>query len=256
MADRPSSPPPALSVDLSPRELEQIQAVTGPLATDLALPIGNGRGRQFQRFEFLGDSVLDVLLATHAVAEPECPVVGAVPEDVAGLVTDQELASRANEIGLGAWLGWTPSSERLADLAEACIAAAWLSGGWQQAAEVGSRLVHPLGQSCVDALLGSAPGQRFDAPARATARLGSALLELAAGWSSFRAHPDADEGELSRLRAVSHQVARVAAFARRTRPPATGPDSVVSDRVEVWLAEALLEQGADSALAHAEEVLA
>jgi len=255
MAERPNTPPAATRLDLTPRELEQVCSVTGPLSADLAITIRDGRGRKFQRLEFLGDSVLDVLVSTHALVEPSCPVCAAATGGVADVVSDERLARQADDVGLGAWLEWTPSAQRLADLTESCVAAGWLSGGWAQAAEVAVRLVHPLGPECVDVLLGGTTDRPADGCRRVQARLGASLLELAAGWMCYREHPDADEGELSRLRAVVHQVSRVAFFARRSHLAAVGSDAEVSDQVEVWLAEAAVLQGADSALAHAEGVL-
>lgn len=234
-------------------ERAAIAGVVGHLSDELALPIRNARGLTFQRLEFLGDSVLDVILQVHAVIEPGCPECAEVG-DVGTLVTDHRLALRARGIGLGSWLEWDASAERLADLVEACAAAAWLAGGWSQAGDFAGKAVHPPVSRCVAALEGkevtASTGDRRER------RLGAAVLELAAATLVFNDRPDADEGQLSQLRAVAHRTSRVAAHARRSRVvPAVGEDAVVSDRVEAWLAETLLTRGADAALADAAEVL-
>jgi dsRNA-specific ribonuclease len=260
-AKRPDRPPPNLQEDLSTAELTAIGEVVGDLPKSLALPLQNARGREFQRLEFLGDSVLDLVLNTHAMIDPLCTRCVSTHGNVSQLVTDAQLAIRATDKGVGAWLDWEPSPERLADLVEACVAAAWLAGGWAQVTSLVSQTVHDLAPGTTAVLLGvdiqSPPSGMTPEPEhRAKSRAGAALLELSAGWVSFRAHPQADEGELSSQRAVLHQVKRVAGFARRSHWDAAGPDSVVSNQVEAWLAETLLAEGADIALVRAADVLA
>jgi dsRNA-specific ribonuclease len=258
---RPSEPPPKLRADLSDRERAEIVAVVGPLVDDLARPLRDGRGHVFQRLEFLGDSVLDLMLATHAVVEPACLLCASSKGEVGRLVTDRQLARQAEAIGLGSWLEWSASSERLADLVESCVAASWLSGSWLQTTRFASRVVHPLSLATVQSLSGEVlsgprPVPPHSTGSRGERRLGAALLELAAAWSVFRGHPEADEGELSRLRAAAHQTSRVADFARRTHLAlGAGEDAAVSDRVEAWLASKLLLHGADAALVSATGVL-
>lgn len=226
-------------------------AAVGPLTDDLAVVVRDGRGVEFQRFEFLGDSVLDVVLTVHRVVEPGCPACRAVRGDVARVVTDHQLAERAAELGIGAWLEWEASPQRLADLIETCVAAVWFHGGWEQVAHFAGHVVHPLGQPATDALL---RGDLLATPEeiRPERRLGAALLELAAGHRVYQQEPTADEGELSRRRADLHRIARVADYARRTT--ATNgeiADAALSDQVEAGLAQLLLREGADRALAAA-----
>ena len=144
MAQRPDTPPAGLRADVSASERVAVEAVTGGLPPDLLRAVRDGRGREFQRLEFLGDSVLDVLLTAHAVVSPNCPECAKAGGNVGRLVTDAALAAKAEELDLGSWLEWRASPERLADLVETCIAAAWISGGWAQAIAVVERTVHPL----------------------------------------------------------------------------------------------------------------
>ena len=268
MAIRPAEPPPYLRTDLTATERAAIVAVVGPLDDALVHPIRDGRGRVFQRLEFLGDSVLDLVMMVHAVVEPACPRCTSVGGDVAKLVTDQRLAKQAAASGLGSWLEWEPSHERLADLVEACAASAWLAGRWPQVTTFAAAFVHPLGPAVAAALASSPEHDSSSAPRiKVERRMGASLFELAAGYRLFTDHPDVDEGELSRLRALNHRATRIAAFARHHHlfaeaaadhpgsPLTTPDDSVVSDQVEAMLAERLLQHGADAALATADEVL-
>jgi dsRNA-specific ribonuclease len=255
---RPSAPPPSSRRTVTAAERAAIEAVVGPVADpDLLRALRDARGRTFQRLEFLGDSVLDLVLVTHALLEPGCPRC-LQPQrhgDPARLGTDRRLAEQARRHGVGAWLEWEASDERLADVVEAAVAVAWLSGGWRAVVGLVSAAVHPVGrrvghalETGTGAVLDDAAGQR---------RVGAALLELAAADAAFRDLPDADEGDLSRRRAQVHRSARVADYAVRTGVvPTAGGSAAVSDRVERWLATTLQAGGADRALARAAEVLA
>jgi len=257
----PETPPPRLRVDVSAAERAAIEEVTGALPLPALRAVRDGRGREFQRLEFLGDSVLDVVVSVHAASDPQCPHCARSGGNVARLVTDAALAARAEEIHLGSWLEWRASTERLADLTEACIAAAWIAGGWAQAIAVVQRMVHPLGDMAA-IFAGSFDGN-FDAntvatvnPGRASRRVGAAFLELAGASSAFNSDPTADEAKLSAMRAAVHRAERVAQFAQRSRLVATdGEASQVSDRVEEQIAQLLWSQGADSALTLADRAL-
>jgi hypothetical protein len=231
--------------------------VTGPVAgLDLLRAVRDGRGRVFQRLEFLGDSVLDLVLAVHAATEPGCPVcaAGRHPGDPDRLVTDRRLAERARVCGVGGWLEWDASDDRLADLVETCVAVAWRSGGWEQAAAVVDLVVHPLGDVTSRVLVSGVTDLQ---PSTASERrLGASVLELAAAVLVYDGSPDADEGELSQHRASVHRAERVADYAARHRLVPSGGDAAsVSDRVEQWLARRLVGGGADAALADARAVL-
>ena len=250
---RPLAPPPNLRATLDAPERRLIQAVVGPADDHLLRPLRDARGREFQRLEFLGDSVLDLVLAVHAAVEPTCAACRRVDGHVTRLVTDVQLGRRARSQGLGAWLEWQASDERLADLVEACAAVAFVAGSWARACAFIDPVVHPLGPTTLRTLESGWAGADDPAPVRG---IGSALLELAAGLDTFDRHPDADEGELSRRRASLHQTSVVARHARRHHlVDGRGADAVVSDRVEVLLADRLLNAGADSALQEAVAVL-
>ncbi|MEO8107447.1 MAG: hypothetical protein ABI720_09020 [Actinomycetes bacterium] len=245
----PSTPPPELRSSITEGERAQIVEVLGQIPDEqTVLAVRDGRGRQFQRLEFLGDSVLDVLLAVHQWCEPNCRTCrepGAVVDS-----TDHHLAEVALQTGLGSWLEWAASSERLADLVETCVAACWLSGGWSQALSFASRVVHPIGAETGDVLAEGAAGLESG---RAGRRAGSAFLELAAAHGLIQTLPTADEGELSQRRAEIHRAEAVAAVVTSRDGSMRGdPDQLLST-VEDQIAEALGDRGADAALALARQ---
>jgi dsRNA-specific ribonuclease len=173
-------------------------------------------------------------------------------------VTDERLARSAASAGLGAWLEWDAGPDRRADLVEACVAVAWIAGGWSRATDVVRRIVHPVGAQTASVLEGGAATAGTSPPdARAARRLGAALLELTAAQLVFTADPAADEGQLSVRRAALHRASVIAARARDQHlVDGGGPDTAVSDRVEALLAERLLAVGADAALAEARALFA
>jgi len=202
------------------------------------------RGTRFQRLEWLGDSVLDALLALHVHGGTAC----SPREDYAALCSDVALGRRAQAVGLAEVLDWPPSPQRLADVVEALIGAAWLVGP-DAAATCASILVHDH--------LGTGPVATVN-NARKDARLGAAVLEAASALTLFR-RPEllaADEGELSRHRA--HQIAGyhlVSQAAALSWPAGHGPTedrlNIVQARVGAQTASAGLEPG----LALASELL-
>jgi len=245
----PTTPPPGLRPSISERERGQIVDVLGPIPDEhTLLAVRDGRGKMFQRLEFLGDSVLDVLLAVHQWCEPHCARCrepGAVTDS-----SDRRLAEVAVQAGLGAWLEWQASDERLADLVETCVAACWLSGGWPQALSFSSRVVHPMGAETTRALDDGMVGQQ---PGRTARRVGSAFLELGAANGLIRVFPEADEGELSERRAGIHRAAAVAAVATSRDGLLRGDPETILSTVEDQVADALAAGGADGALQLAQQ---
>jgi len=237
-----------LRPDVSEGERRQIESMLGPIP-DLALlrPVRDGRGRQFQRMEFLGDSVLDVVLTVHRWVEPEC--VECVQRPQTPEASDQHLAEVAVRAGLGKWLEWHASHERIADLVETCIAACWLTGRWPQTVHFVNAVVHPVGERTLDALISGVNG----VPGRAARRVGSAVLELESGSLVYRSMPDADEGILSESRALRHEATAIAKRARdmgevaRHRFESRDNDTVLSE-VEDLVAATLGSSGADASM--------
>jgi hypothetical protein len=171
----------------------------GPLKPGPMEAIRTGRGRAFQRLELIGDSILEVVLHAHTVlAGPGCPHCGGRADL---FTTDAHLGEVGAAIGLGEWLDWNPSERRLADLVEACVGATWVSGRWPQVVHFVAEQLHPLGQDEQRRLLHGGGQVHPDAPARAREILGAAILEAAASTGAFHRHPEADEGDLSTVKA-------------------------------------------------------
>ena len=137
---------------LQPGSLEELEAVLGVQFTDQSILLGSLAHRSWcaenelfpsnERLEFLGDSVLG-LVVTHYVFEnfPELPE-GQLSEVRAGVVNARVLAEVAHEIGLGKYLllgkgedgaGGRAKQSILADALEALIAAVFLDAGFATA---------------------------------------------------------------------------------------------------------------------------
>lgn len=220
----------------------------GGLRADALAAIRDGRGREFQRLEFIGDSILELVLHAHSVvAGPRCPHCGGRADR---FTTDAHLAQLGRDIGLGQWLDFTPSEHRMADLVEACTGAQWVSGRWPRVVAFVAAELHPLPADQQLRLLHGGAKLHPDAPARAREILGAAILEAASSTGVFLRHPEGDEGDLSRIRARLLSSEHVLGRCRdskwvrrelRTR-------HFVRDDVERLLAEDLLARGVASAV--------
>lgn len=176
-----------------------VQSRLGPLRADVLEAIRSGRGREFQRLELMGDSVLEVILHAHSViVGPGCPMCGGRADR---FTTDAHLTEVGRTIALGDWLDWNPSERRLADLVEACVGATWVSGRWPQAVAFVAAELHPLDADEQRRLLHGGAQLHRQAPARAREILGAAILEAAASTAAYQRHPECDVGQLSRIKA-------------------------------------------------------
>jgi ribonuclease III len=102
-----------------------------------------------ERFEFLGDAVLDLVVGHLLMdAEPDRNE-GELSKTRASIVNESGLAEVAFELGLGEWLflgrgeeqsGGRRKASVLANACEAVVAAVYLDGGFEAAFEVGRRL--------------------------------------------------------------------------------------------------------------------
>lgn len=97
-----------------------------------------------QRLEFLGDAVLDLVLAEQLYQTYPNLSEGELTKLKAGLVRAEALHRVACEIGLGQWVllgqgeadsGGNKKPSILSDCLEAIIAAVYLSGGWDAVCE-------------------------------------------------------------------------------------------------------------------------
>lgn len=248
-------PPP---VQPGPLTLEQRKAITELIGDDadesIILAIRDARGRDFQRLEFIGDSLLELLESIDDLRSD-----GHVPQHRS--TTDAALARAARRLGAERWLEWVPSQQRHADLVEAVAGAAYVTGGWPQVGQVFTRVVRDgvdglaqlIEQPCRPPIDAMPSPDRFD---RATATLGASVLEAAATIEVYRAHPLGDAGDLSNARRGLHVTVFVAAWAlaRGIRHP-SGDAAATSDLVETWLGDLTLERGPATSIAEALVVL-
>lgn len=225
-----------------------VVARLGTLRPDVLEAIRVGRGREFQRLELMGDSVLEVVLHAHSIiVGPGCPLCGGRADR---FTTDAHLTEVGQSIGLGEWLDWNPSERRIADLVEACVGAAWVSGSWPQVVRFVAEHLHPLPDGERRRLLHGGAQLHPEAPARAREILGAAILEAAASTAAYRRHPECDEGELSRIKARMLSTEHVIGRCRDSRWVRRSLRTRRFDRddVERLLSEDLLAHGLASAI--------
>ncbi|MGV1004263.1 MAG: ribonuclease III domain-containing protein [Candidatus Nanopelagicales bacterium] len=241
MARRLPAPIPAPAVD--PATLSEVNERLGRLRPDIGMALAAGRGRTFQRLEFLGDAILELVIHGHAAAAgPSCPICAGRADR---FTTDANLSVVAQQRGLGDWLQWHASPQRLADLVEAVIGGVWVSGRWPATVAVTSRHIHPLTEPDRRRLLHGGAQVNPEAPARAREILGAAILECAATINAFQSTPDADEGELSRRKARLLSTEHVMSLARDSKwvRRRLRTHHFVRDDVEHQLSDELLARG-------------
>lgn len=203
-----ATPPDVLRATATRHDAARLEQACGVAFRLVDLPaLLDPRGLRFQRLEWLGDAVLDALLAQHRHPQPSC-CAGLSLEQ---LCSDTALTARAQAARLSDCLDWLPSPGRLADLVEALVGAAWLVAP-DEAARLAARLVHPgLTLSPVGRAGDADPGC---AGLREDARLGAAVLEAAGATLLVSEQPQDDEGQLS---AAQHAQLRGVDVVRRGR---------------------------------------
>ncbi len=115
-----------------------------------------GAGKSNERLEFLGDSVLGVIVADYLFKnQPNMPE-GDLTKTRASLVCEKALCSFSRQLGVGEFLllshgeqnsGGRTRPSILADAFEAILAAIYLDGGMEQAREFVLRFVAPMAKS-------------------------------------------------------------------------------------------------------------
>jgi dsRNA-specific ribonuclease len=247
---RPHQPgqPPVRDPVVEAAQGRAVQARLGSLHPAQLEAIRTGRGREFQRLELIGDSLLELVLHAHSViVGPDCPHCAGRADRY---TTDAHLAELARAVDLGEWLDFAPSNHRLADLVEACAGATWVSGRWPQLVAFVDSELHPLGEAEQRRLLQGGALVHRDAPARAREILGAAILEAAASTSAYQRYPEGDEGDLSRIKARMLATEHVVGRCRDSRwvRRRLRTRHFVRDDVERLLADDLLARGLASAV--------
>jgi ribonuclease III len=113
---------------------------------------GGERREDNERFEFLGDAVLDLVVGHALMTRYPQLREGELSVTRAQVVSEAGLSEVAGQLGLGQWLMLGKGEEKsggrtkpsiLADAFEAILAAVYLDGGFDAAREVVERLLGP-----------------------------------------------------------------------------------------------------------------
>jgi hypothetical protein len=236
--------------------LARALGLRAPLRVHDAAALLDPRGHRFQRLEWLGDSLLDHVTAHHRVVVGRDCCAG---RSHAGLVSDHELAAAVSGAGLLDLLDWEPSEHRQADLVEACVAAAWLAGGWDAAVTAAATLVHAPFAADREQLLSGGARHRV-APLctsgefRRAATLGSYVLEAAASVHLVAVDPG-DEGVLSDRRRPLLAGRRLLRGVDARHGCATAPAEHRVDHLQAEVGLVQLRDGAVASLAAGQALL-
>lgn len=123
-----------------------------PALYEAALTHRSAGGSHNERLEFLGDAVLNCVIARMLFAEFAAADEGDLSRFRASLVSGDSLAAIATELNLGPWVklgsgelksGGFRRKSILADSLEAIFGAIYLDGGFEAAAQVIERLFAP-----------------------------------------------------------------------------------------------------------------
>ncbi|MCW2607681.1 MAG: hypothetical protein JWO60_2374 [Frankiales bacterium] len=227
-APRETTPPDRLREGSTPEERALLNAQLGVVVpVDDAPALLDPRGLRFQRLEWLGDSLLDVLVARVRASDPDAPPHSRWTSDAA-------LAEKVAATGLPDRLDWQPSPQRLADLVEAAVAAGHRAAGFFGARTVAVRLVsEQLAEPRLPAALS----------AQQAAEAGSHVMEAAVALLLFTRFPGDDEGELSDKRARLLDSDRVAQHG-----DGRGTVEEQVDRLQAELGRVLVVRGEQAAV--------
>lgn len=240
-------------------ERAAITKVLGALPDSLLFPLRDARGQDFQRLEFLGDAVLELVVRFHAlVAGSACDLCQG---DADQMVTDEALASAASSSDFGEWLEWEASTDRLADLIEACAGAVWLTSGWKGLGEFVNTIVHPITPLTAQHFVTGWGASIETGGRRASEIVGASIIETAAARIAFSQH-SGNEHQLTNTRNRLYASRRVVERAERASilTPADRQRSqreIASgrDEVEKFLADLALARGLKTAVARAKVLL-
>jgi dsRNA-specific ribonuclease len=202
--------PKAMGHSLTPRDEAGITATFGGLPPRVgdAIALRDARGKHFQRLEFLGDAVLNLIALRHLGLWRMHGITPRCCEPQPFITTDHALGIIGQAKPFKEIPDWAVSPARSADLVEATVGAAYLSHGWQGAIRLAELHVHP---KTLDPPRVTAPieGHRVD-----VLHLGAQVLSTYYAVEVFTDNPGADEGVLSELRTVLDLNSRRASLAR------------------------------------------
>ncbi len=179
---------------LSGRDREAQVRIFGGLKPDGedAIALRDARGHHFQRLEWLGDAILDLLAAEHRTYATALGLECCRPEPFE--TTDRMLGRQALKSALATLADWKLTWHRAADLAEAAVGAAFRAHAWDGARHCAAVLHPPLGidpRSAEPLVVGR----------RAACALGAQVFDTVVSIDLYSERPDDFEGALSELRA-------------------------------------------------------
>ena len=237
------------------------------------------RGHLFQRLEYVGDSILDVVVVQALVRlEPWTEAsLGLVNDEQQALVSDHALGKVAARRGLPDVRTFAASRHRLADRIEAAIGAAWADAGIDAAEAVAVRLVVEPGLHGVPPRAGvpeAAPDEAYETASRVCghdpvehawfgaaaaggparrrlAVLGNAVLEAALATAQYADEPEATEAQLSEERRTATSNAVIAARAAElglVSPQDLDDRRGLADEAQALVGAALLDGGITAGL--------
>lgn len=225
--------PKAIGHRLSRRDEAAITATFGPLpplAGD-AIALRDARGKHFQRLEFLGDAILNLIAVRHLSlwhmhgSKPSC----CQPKEFS--TTDRALGRIGRLDPFREIPDWSVSPARSADLVEATVGASFVRHGWQGAIRLAELRIHPR---TIDPPKVATPieGHRTD-----VLHLGAQVLSTHYAVAVFLANPAADQGGLSELRAALDLNSRRAELAHQLGylAPAGASDRGWADQLDFAL---------------------
>jgi len=244
------------------------------------------RGHLFQRLEYVGDALLDVVLLERLVrAQPwDEPSLAFLNGEQQALVSDHALGRVAARRGLPDVRTFDVSRHRLADRIEAAIGAAWADCGIAAAEAVAQRLVVGPGTARLpdhDGLPETGGDRRYEDAARRCghdprtpawyagaaaggpvrrllALVGNAVLEAACATAQYVDDPLATEAQMSEERRVATSNAVLAERAHglglvRTHDP--DDRRSVADEVQALVGAVTMDGGTRAGLDVAASVL-
>lgn len=244
------------------------------------------RGHLFQRLEYVGDALLDVVLLERLVrAQPwDEPSLAFLNGEQQALVSDHALGRVAARRGLPDVRTFDVSRHRLADRIEAAIGAAWADCGIAAAEAVAQRLVVGPGTALLpdhDGLPETGGDRRYEDAARRCghdprtpawyagaaaggpvrrrlALVGNAVLEAACATAQYVDDPLATEAQMSEERRVATSNAVLAERAHglglvRTHDP--DDRRSVADEVQALVGAVTMDGGTRAGLDVAASVL-
>jgi dsRNA-specific ribonuclease len=233
---------------------------------DLPRAVAAGRGRVFQRLEFLGDRVLELSVATglaHAERGGN-PMAGAQLARTVAEVTDGEHLERVSmRSQLASLIGFQAGHKRRADVVEAVVGALFLDGGWATVDRFALRTglipdappVRPPAPPATTDDLPEELDRLADRPeASAVAKVvGLHTIDTTLAWWAYRTMPERDEAVLSAMVHRRGGNAALATVANRHRLTATHHRS--ENRLRAWVGAVALDHGRSSGVALASALL-